>query len=457
MTYHSLAPLEICQKLKSFPCSLTPPQIATLDEANIPFILDFLPLEFAEAQIKIITQEEFTQILKPQERLENIREICQCIAQDENLAIQKLLHYFLTQAIEHNASDLHFQSLQECVNIKIRVDGDLREFSILPPKYFSLLSSFIKLECLLDIHEVRKPQDGKFSANFDGRDFDFRVSAIPTTKGESLVIRILYKDTQEKTLQELGFSNQIQEALNTPYGLILVTGPTGSGKSTTLYSMLHTLKDSRKKIITIEDPVEYDVKELTQIAINEKYGFGFQEALRSILRQDPDIIMVGETRDEETLSLLIRSSLTGHLVFSTLHTNDAISTIQRLLDMRAKPYLISSLLHLIISQRLLPRLCQHCKSKIENPPTQYKDEIFYEAKGCEKCQNKGYQGRVLIYESLKIDERLRELIHNNASRERFTSYLKEKRFKTLFESALQKARQAQISLSQALQFQETIL
>ncbi|RDU68145.1 type II/IV secretion system protein [Helicobacter cholecystus] len=459
MVYYPLLPLEICKKLKTFPCSLTPPQIATIEQFNIPFILDFLPQEFRNADIKLITQEKLDQILKSQERLENIEEICQCIAQDEDLAIQKLLYYFLSQAIELNASDIHFQTLQEYVDVKVRIDGDLREFSVLPLEYFSLLSSFIKLECLLDIHEIRKPQDGKFSTNFEGRDFDFRVSTIPTIKGESLVIRILYKDTKEKTLQELGFSHQIQQILHAPYGLILVTGPTGSGKSTTLYSMLHALKDSSKKIITIEDPVEYDVKELTQIAINEKYGFGFQEALRSILRQDPDMIMVGETRDEETLSLLIRASLTGHLVFSTLHTNDALSTIQRLSDMRAKPYLIASLLHLIISQRLLPKLCPHCKTslRVSNLPDKYKDCTFYTSKGCNKCNHKGYSGRILIYESLIIDEKLRELIHNHAPREKFTSYLKEKQFQTLFDHALQKSLNGELCIKEALHFYEDTL
>lgn len=456
MKYISIAPLEICKKLKSFPCSITPPQIATTQEESVTLLLDFLPQDFSEAKIFLISLEVFEQIITPVQREEEIQEICNLIAQDENLAIQKLLHYFLAQAIKLNASDIHFHSLKNCIEIKMRIDGELREFATLSQEFFLPLSSFIKLECMLDIHEMRKPQDGKFSLIFEEREYDFRVSCIPTIKGESLVIRILYKDTKEKTLQELGFDKDLQNALSMPYGLILVTGPTGSGKSTTLYSMLHTLKDSRKKIITIEDPVEYDVAELVQIAINEKYGFGFQEALRSILRQDPDVIMVGETRDEETLSLLIRSSLTGHLVFSTLHTNDSLSTIERLLDMGAKSYLLSSLLHLIISQRLLPRLCPHCKCKITHPlkklPLKYKDQIFYEAKGCEKCNNRGYQGRILIYETLFVDEHLRELIHQHASREKLLTQLKNKGFESLFENAMQKACRGELSLSQAIAF-----
>lgn len=455
MTYIPLLSLQICKKLKSFPCSLTPPQIASAEEENVALILDFLPPEFMQAQILSISEDELEQSLLPQERLESIQEICKNL--DENLGIQKLLHYFLLQAIELNASDIHFHSLKECVEIKMRIDGELENFSTLDLEYFSLLSSFIKLECLLDIHERRKPQDGKFSASFKERDFDFRLSVIPTTKGESLVIRILYKNTKELTLQELGFDQKIQEALHSPNGLILVTGPTGSGKSTTLYSMLHALKDSRKKIITIEDPVEYDVPELIQIAINEKYGFGFAQALRSILRQDPDMIMVGETRDEETLSLLIRSSLTGHLVFSTLHTNDSLSTIQRLLDMRAKPYLIASLLHLIISQRLLPRLCPHCKIEVKdaNLPSPYNNQTFYESTGCSQCSNKGTKGRVLIYEALLIDHKLRELIHHNASPQHFISHLKSKNFISLSQHALQTALQGKISLSKALSLQES--
>lgn len=456
MNYLPLVPLEICKKLQSFPSSLTPPQIATLEDINIPLIQEFLPLEFSKAQILVISQEDFEQTISIQERIEDIEQICQCITQDEDLAIQKLLHYFLLQAIELGASDIHFHSLKEYIEVKFRLDGELRDFATLDSEYFLLLSSFIKLECFLDIHERRKPQDGKFSAQFKDKDFDFRISVIPTTKGESLVIRILYKDTKEQTLQELGFHAKLNEEISIPYGLILVTGPTGSGKSTTLYSMLHALKKSNKKIITIEDPVEYDVPELTQIAINEKYGFGFQEALRNILRHDPDMIMVGETRDEETLSLLIRSSLTGHLVFSTLHTNDSLSTIQRLLDMKAKPYLIASLLHLIISQRLLPRLCPHCKFPIQaqDLPKKYKDFIFYEAKGCPKCRNQGYQGRVLIYEYLIVDNKLRELIHHNASQSKLLLHLKEQNFCSLFESAMKKATKAEIALSVALNYKK---
>lgn len=447
-------PLEICQKLKTLISSLNPPTISTASPNHLTLFQDLLSKDLKDFEIQVITEQEFESLLQKAKLNESIHTLCEQISQDEDLGIQKLLDFLLKNAIKKEASDIHFQSQEKNAEVKIRIDGDLQEFCTLPLEIFELLSSYLKLECLLDIHEKRKPQDGKFSKIFEKEQMDFRISCIPTTKGESIVIRILYKTTKELDFQSLGFLQDLRSYLDIPFGLIFVTGPTGSGKSTTLYSMLHSLKSSCKKIITLEDPVEYDVPELTQVSINEKYGFGFKEALRSVLRQDPDIIMVGEIRDEETLSLAIRASLTGHLVLSTLHTNNALSSIERLLDMNAKPYLISSILHLIISQRLVARLCPYCKCKTSTPkeliPKKFWDSEFYTAKGCPKCHFKGYQGRVLIYEILSLNERIQSLIHHNYSKEQIKNALQKENFTSIFENALLKASEGLISIEEVL-------
>lgn len=452
MNFRPLLSIEVCQKLQTFLSSINPPLIYTTVPENVVIFKDLLPNELKDAEVCQISEEEFNLIIQEAIFNEKIHSICRQISHDENLAIQKLLHFILDESISKQASDIHFQSQEHHAQVKIRVDGIMLDFCALPLEIFELLSSYIKLECLLDIHEKRKPQDGKFSLGKEC--FDFRVSCIPTTKGESIVIRILYKHIKALDFKSLGFTQELQRYLDFPFGLIYVTGPTGSGKSTTLYSMLHSLKDSCKKIITLEDPVEYDVAELTQVSINEKYGFGFKEALRSVLRQDPDIIMVGETRDEETLSLAIRASLTGHLVLSTLHTNDALSSIERLLDMNAKPYLISSILHLIISQRLVHKLCPHCKTKISVPksliPQKFWDCDFYSAKGCNQCQFRGHKGRILIYEILPLNQEIKSLIHQNSPKEKILEVLEKQGFISIFEDALHKASQGLIGFEEAL-------
>lgn len=447
-------PLEISLKLKTLIMPSNPPTILTANANNLVLLQDLLSNDFKDCIIKEISEEEFKNIAQQAQIHQNIHSLCEQITQDENLGIEKLLDFILCESIQKQASDVHFQSQKDYTQVKIRIDGALQEFCALPLEIFDLLSSYIKLECLLDIHEKRKPQDGKFSRIFEQESFDFRISCIPTTKGESIVLRILYKNIKELDFKNLGFFQDLKHYLNIPFGLIFVTGPTGSGKSTTLYSMLHSLKDSCKKIITLEDPVEYDVPELTQVSINEKYGFGFKEALRSVLRQDPDIIMVGEIRDEETLSLAIRASLTGHLVLSTLHTNNALSSIERVLDMNAKPYLISSILHLIISQRLVGRLCPYCKEKIPTPkellPQKFWDSQFYAPKGCFHCNFKGYRGRILIYEILSLNQEIKSLIYQNYSKEKIIQALQKQNFVSIFENGLLKASKGLTSLSEIL-------
>lgn len=450
-----LIPLKLYETLQSFLAEEKKDlfKIFTCNVENLQAFKDFLPSHYHSLEVIEISQEEFNHHLNHAQARETFEEISHQISQDEDLAIQKMLDFILQESIRLKASDIHIENTLSQAQIRIRVDSIMQELFYLDMKHFALLSSSLKLECSLDIHENRKPQDGRFSRNFDQKNYDFRFSSLPTAKGESLVIRILCKEMQEFSLLGLGFPNDLH--FDFPHGLVFVTGPTGSGKSTTLYAMLEHIKSVEKKIITLEDPIEYDLELLTQVAICEQYGFGFGEALRSILRQDPDVIMVGEIRDQESLSLAIQASLTGHLVFSTLHTNDALSTIERLLDMRAKPYLIASILHLIIAQRLVRKLCPYCKtpSTIPPPPTipqQFSTHTFYQPQGCPKCNFKGFDGRILLYEILPISQECKTLIASKAPKQEFLKLLERERFISLFEYGIKQASLGLTSLEEVL-------
>lgn len=450
-----LIPLKLCETLQSFLIEEEKDlfKILTCNVENLQIFRDLLPSHNPSLEVMEITQEEFKHHLSHAQAREAFEEISHQISQNEDLAIQKMLDFILQESIRLKASDIHIENTPSQAQIRIRVDSIMQELFCLDMKHFALLSSSLKLECSLDIHENRKPQDGRFSRNFDQKNYDFRFSSLPTAKGESLVIRILCKEMQSFSLLGLGFPNDLH--IDFPHGLVFITGPTGSGKSTTLYAMLEHIKSIEKKIITLEDPIEYDLELLTQVAICEKYGFGFSEALRSILRQDPDVIMVGEIRDQESLSLAIQASLTGHLVLSTLHTNDAPSTIERLLDMRAKPYLIASILRLIIAQRLVRKLCPHCKipSTIPPPPTippQFLTHTFYQAQGCPKCNFKGFNGRILLYEILPISRECKTLIASRAPKKEFLELLEKEGFISLFEYGIKQASLGLTSIEEIL-------
>lgn len=325
--------------------------------------------------------------------------------------ISAQLDFVLQEAIAHRASDVHLEDRGDFGSIRFRIDGRLREIARLTKDSSAKLSSKIKLESKLDITEMRLPQDGRYARNFGEIEYDFRISCVPLLSGESLVLRILYKHKERLSLDGLGLSKEIVEilakALNRKNGLILITGPTGSGKSTTLYAALDSLKTSQKKLITLEDPIEYQIPLATQIQINPEIGFSFYEALCFVLRQDPDIIMIGEIRDKQTLELALNASLTGHLVLASLHSNDCISTLERLFEMGAPRSVVESSLICIIAQRLLGRLCPHCKegeSSIDN------EQRFY-AMGCEKCQGLGINGREVIAQGIYFDKELKEAFY----------------------------------------------
>lgn len=343
----------------------------------------------------------------------------------ESAPIIKLLNSLLSQAIKMNASDIHFEIFKDSFIVRFRIDGVLHEVHRLGRNLSILLISRIKVMAKLDIAEKKVPQDGRINLKIAGREIDVRVSTLPSNHGERAVLRILDKKNARLELQHLGARPNvlklIEQMISKPHGIILVTGPTGSGKTTTLYAALNELNDHERNILTVEDPIEYDLPGIGQTAVNPKVGMTFAQGLRAILRQDPDVIMVGEIRDKETASIAIEASLTGHLVFSTLHTNHAIGALVRLQDMGVPSFLLASSLIGVIAQRLVRTLCTHCKEayqpdELEKQTIGVEEDVtLYKAKGCEACNQFGYRGRISIYEIVILDENVRKLIHDNAT------------------------------------------
>ncbi|HUK55955.1 MAG TPA: type II secretion system ATPase GspE [Nitrospiria bacterium] len=343
----------------------------------------------------------------------------------------KLVNTMIAQAVREGASDIHIEPDAEVLRIRYRVDGMLREVMTPPRNLQAGVVSRIKIMADLDIAEKRVPQDGRIQMKVGEKDVDIRLSTLPTIFGEKLVMRLLDKGSILLGLEEMGFSadnlKKFEKMIRRPYGLLLVTGPTGSGKTTTLYAALNRINSIEKNVITIEDPVEYQLKYINQVQVNSKVGITFANGLRSILRQDPNVIMVGEIRDTETVSIAIQAALTGHLVFSTLHTNDAAGAMARLLDMGAEPFLVASSLIGVMAQRLVRKVCAHCKGPFTPTPDLVKSlnleklldgrkEIhLVKGSGCQQCRNTGYLGRAGIYELLPVDEAIRNLIVAKAS------------------------------------------
>jgi type IV pilus assembly protein PilB len=342
--------------------------------------------------------------------------------------IIRFVNLVLYQAVQDRASDIHFEPFEDEFKIRYRVDGALYEMAP-PPKHLALpVTSRIKVMANLDISERRLPQDGRISMNLNGRQVDLRVSTLPTQFGESVVLRVLDRSATKLDIEALGFPKLIYdymvEAIQQPNGILIVTGPTGSGKTTTLYSALKRINTIDSKLLTAEDPVEFDIEGIMQVAINEGVGLTFGKALRSFLRQDPDVIMVGEIRDLETSQIAIQASLTGHLVLSTLHTNDATGAVTRLIDMGVEPFLISSTLMAVLAQRLVRTICKKCRTPFEPTENQLTllnlsphdigDKVFYYGRGCAACNDTGYRGRKGIFELLVISEPIRVLINERA-------------------------------------------
>lgn len=328
-----------------------------------------------------------------------------------------ILENILQKAVLLNASDIHIEPFEKLLKIRMRVDGSLKEINTYNIELHSQLSTLIKLLAGMNIAEKRLPQDGRIDKDIDNNIVDLRISTIPTVYGEKIVIRILNRNTFFKSKYEIGFSdeaiNKIKSMTSDMSGLIIVTGPTGSGKTTTLYSILNDFKNIDKNIVTIEDPVEYKIEGINQVQVNYKYGLDFATGLKSILRQDPDIIMIGEIRDKETAQIAIRAASTGHLVISTMHTNNSVESINRLVDMGVPRYLISSVLKGVISQKLVRKVCGHCSIEEELDENTYKKLKLKTIKieqGCSKCNYSGYKGRIAVYEILEINKRIKHSI-----------------------------------------------
>ena len=369
----------------------------------------------------------------------------------ENSGILKLIEIILKTSIQSRASDIHIEPTETNCIVRSRIDGMLSETFIFDKDIYPPMVSRMKLLSNMDIAERRRPQDGRFSAQILDKEYDFRISTLPILNGESIVLRILDKSKVIINLEDLGMHpdnfSKFKKSMKAPYGIILVTGPTGSGKTTTLYGALNDIKSVKTKIITVEDPVEYQLNMIQQVHVNEKAGLTFVSALRSILRQDPDVIMIGEIRDQETLRIAIQAALTGHLVFSTLHTNDAISALPRMIDMGIEPYLVSGALVCIEAQRLVRKLCPHCKQKITLSQKAF-DEVkkfvpenyqFYKSVGCPQCSQTGYLGREMISEILPISDHIASMVANGASKDELKSVAYKEGFIDMFHDGVIRA------------------
>ena len=380
-------------------------------------------------------------------------------------SIIKIVNVVLVQAIQEGSSDIHIEPFEKETRVRYRIDGVLYERTAPPKHMHPALVSRIKIMSNLDIAERRMPQDGRFRIKLMGRDVDFRVSVLPTAYGEKVVMRILDKSTLTLDISQLGFTDEalarFRAAISAPYGMVLVTGPTGSGKTTTLYSALSEINKPDVNIITVEDPIEYQLHGINQVQTNAEIEFTFAAGLRSILRQDPDIVMVGEIRDYETADIAVKAALTGHLVFSTLHTNDAPGAMTRLVDMGVEPFLISSSVLLVQAQRLVRRICKNCKHEVEiEPDVLHRAQVqwtegeemptFWAGKGCAKCSGSGYAGRCSVLEVLRINEETRNLVIKQANASRIKEAAIADGMWTMRMDAIDKAEQGITTLEEVL-------
>ncbi|HEY5995681.1 MAG TPA: type IV-A pilus assembly ATPase PilB, partial [Candidatus Deferrimicrobiaceae bacterium] len=430
----------------------------------------------AEKDITAAINKHFDHSLEMKELISEMDEDLEVIKEEDldaaevekgvdDAPVVKLASFILTDAIKRRASDIHIEPYEKEFRIRYRIDGVLYEMMRPPLKLKNSLSSRMKILASLDIAERRLPQDGRIKLKMGkGREMDYRVSVLPTIYGEKIVMRLLDKSNLQVDLTKLGFEDSqlvdFQEAIHRPYGMILVTGPTGSGKTTTLYSALQELNKVADNISTAEDPVEYNFAGINQVQMKEEIGLTFAAALRSFLRQDPDIIMVGEIRDYETAEIAVKAALTGHLVLSTLHTNDAPSTVTRLLNMGIEPFLVASSLNLILAQRLARRICANCKEDVKiNPralvdagmkPERIKQARPSKGKGCDQCNATGFRGRVALYEVMPIRSELKELILRGGSAMDIKREAAAAGMKTLRQSGLSKVEDGTTTLEEVL-------
>jgi type IV pilus assembly protein PilB len=466
-------------------------EIAVADPRNLNMMDELALLLNKKLRIRVATLSQISELLKKTEQSQRVLEevtegftldvvadegdsdetlsIDKLSAADSDIApVIKLVDTTIFNALERRASDIHIESRDQEVAIKYRIDGVLHY--AMPPiakDWHSTILSRIKVMSELDIAERRVPQDGRFRVRYKNRLIDFRVSIMPTIHGEDAVLRVLDKESMSEkfaklSLEVVGFSDadlvKFRRYISEPYGMVLVTGPTGSGKTTTLYAALSEIKNDEDKIITIEDPVEYQIKGITQIPVNEKKGLTFARGLRSILRHDPDKIMVGEIRDQETAQIAINSALTGHLVFTTVHANNVLDVLGRFLNMGVEPYNFVSALNCILAQRLVRVICEFCRKQVHYPdsylvesglnPAEWRDVPFYEGAGCFECGGTGFRGRTAIHELLDLTERIREMILNKRPTSEIKRVAREDGMTFLRESAILKMKKASTTLKE---------
>jgi type IV pilus assembly protein PilB len=396
-----------------------------------------------------------------------VDDIADLEAAAEGSPVIKLVNYLIYNAVKEGASDVHIEPDDNSLRVRYRVDGSLYEKLRPPCKMLPAICSRIKIMAGLDIAERRLPQDGGIHVMMDSRPVDLRVSTIAGKHGEKIVIRIIDNRTVLVNLEKLGFSYEMlkewRKLIALPNGIVLVTGPTGSGKSTTLYSVLRELNSDDVNICTVEDPVEFNMPWINQFQVNEKIGFTFSGALRSLLRQDPDIIMVGEIRDNETARIAVQAALTGHLVLSTLHTNDAPSSITRLINIGVEPYLISASVNAVVAQRLVRRICQSCKQPMTNPREtslaylrKYNAEksALFQGAGCEKCRQTGYKGRLGVYELLVLNDDVRDLVTRNPGLTELRRMVRDMGMRTLRDDGLAKVADGQTTVDEIMRVTE---
>jgi type IV pilus assembly protein PilB len=467
-------------------------EIALADPRKIVLIDELAVLLSKKLKVKVATHSQISDLLKKTEQSQRVlEEVTEGFTldvvgdeenSDENLSIDrlasdegniapviKLVDTTIFNALERRASDIHIETRDQELAIKYRIDGVLQQaMSPIAKEWYSAVISRIKVMSELDIAERRVPQDGRFRVRYKGRLIDFRVSIMPTIHGEDAVLRVLDKESMSEkfsklTLDVVGFADhdlsKFRRFIKEPYGMVLVTGPTGSGKTTTLYAALSEIKNDEDKIITIEDPVEYQIKGITQIPVNEKKGLTFARGLRSVLRHDPDKILVGEIRDQETAQIAINAALTGHLVFTTVHANNVLDVLGRFLNMGVEPYNFVSSLNCILAQRLVRVICPHCKVRaqygddflIESglPPEIWREHVFYEGRGCMECSGTGFRGRTAIHEVLDLTEQIREMILERRPSSEIKRVSREGGMTFLRDSALDRVREGVTTLREA--------
>jgi type IV pilus assembly protein PilB len=434
-------------------------QLVVATSKDIRRVLTSLPNSKVFVIDDIIEDSETADVTLIEEAIEDIGDLEEIAGQSP---VIRLVNYIIYNAVKEGASDVHIEPAERCLRIRYRIDGRLYKSLEVPQHLLGAVTSRIKIMASLDISERRLPQDGRIHVLLDGRKIDLRCSTFPMSRGEKTVIRVLDTRTVSLVLEELGFAEDIlaplHEQIRNPNGIVLVTGPTGSGKSTTLYAALNAISSMENNICTVEDPIEYHLPLINQFQVQERVGLTFSKALRTLLRQDPDVIMVGEIRDEETARTAIQAALTGHLVFSTLHTNDACSAITRLVNMGVEPYLISAALNMVLAQRLVRRICGKCRQPYE-PPRPMRKALekmghemheFFRGVGCKRCRNTGYSGRVGIHELLVMDDELSDAIISNPSIGAIREIAQRRGMVTLKHDGFRKVREGITTLEEVL-------